>query len=335
MILETERLILRQWTEDDAEECYKYAKDPLVGPEAGWPVHSDVKNTRQVIRDILAVPETYAVVLKETGKPVGSVGLHFRSDLTEREDEAELGYWIGVPYWGRGLIPEASREILRHAFEDIGLQKVWCGHYEGNGKSGRVQEKLGFRYVRTTEDVPVPQLGVTRRGVVRCMTKAEWSEALKTVTVCIPKLRDLWFRQLMLEDPDTMSYNHAWGGAIGFPEEEWQEWFSCWNPDARDPKHYYRYLTDGTGRFLGEIAYHFSERQRGYMASVIVYAPYRGRGFGRAGLDLLCRVAAENGVDVLYDDIAADNPAISMFLDHGFAEEFRTDEIIMLKKILK
>ena len=90
MVFETERLILRPWEEGDAEECYKYAKDPRVGPAAGWPVHTDVENSRQIIRDILMVPETYAIVLKETGLPVGSVGLHLRSDLAQKDDECEL-----------------------------------------------------------------------------------------------------------------------------------------------------------------------------------------------------------------------------------------------------
>jgi RimJ/RimL family protein N-acetyltransferase len=174
MILETERLILRPWTEADAEECYKYAKDPLVGPPAGWPAHKSVEETREIIRTVLAVPETYAVVLKETGLPVGSVGLHMHSDLAEGEDECELGYWIGAPYWGRGLIPEASREMLRHAFEDLGMKKVWCGYYDGNEKSRRVQEKLGFKYQWTTENAPVPQMGETRKGHVNLMTAGEW-----------------------------------------------------------------------------------------------------------------------------------------------------------------
>ena len=129
--LETERLILRMWEEADAEECYKYAKDPLVGPAAGWPVHTGVDNSRQVIRDILAVPETYAIVYKETGLPVGSIGLHFHSNLAKNDDEAELGYWLGVPYWGMGIVPEAAREMLRHAFEDLQLNRIWCGYYYG------------------------------------------------------------------------------------------------------------------------------------------------------------------------------------------------------------
>ena len=128
MILETERLILRPWEETDAEECYKYAKDPRVGPIAGWPVHTSEEDSRQVIRNVLMVPETYAIVLKEIGIPIGSIGLH-HNDLAEKEDEAELGYWLGVNYWGQGLVPEAARELLRHAFEDLKLARTWCRQY--------------------------------------------------------------------------------------------------------------------------------------------------------------------------------------------------------------
>lgn len=176
--LETERLILRPWEESDAEECYKYAKDPGVGPAAGWPVHTSVENSRQIIHDVLMAPETYAIVLKETGLPVGSIGLH-RNDLAKKDDEAELGYWIGVPYWGQGLVPEASRELLRHAFEDLNLKRIWCGYYDGNEKSKRVQEKLGFNYQWTTKDLPVPQLGETRVGHVNLLTREEWDKNCK------------------------------------------------------------------------------------------------------------------------------------------------------------
>ena len=176
--LETERLILRPWEESDAEECYKYAKDPGVGPAAGWPVHTSDENSRQIIHDVLMAPETYAIVLKETGLPVGSIGLH-RNDLAKKDDEAELGYWIGVPYWGQGLVPEASRELLRHAFEDLNLKRIWCGYYDGNEKSKRVQEKLGFNYQWTTKDLSVPQLGETRVGHVNLLTREEWDKNCK------------------------------------------------------------------------------------------------------------------------------------------------------------
>ena len=175
MILETKRLILRPWREEDAEELYKYAKDPEVGPPAGWLAHTSVENSREIIRDVFSAPETYAVCLKENGKSIGSVGLH-RNDLAEKDDEYELGYWVGKPFWGQGLIPEASREMLRHAFEDLGMQIVWCGHYDGNTKSRRVMEKLGFAYHHTTEGIKVKLPGEIRTGHVMVMTKEMWKK---------------------------------------------------------------------------------------------------------------------------------------------------------------
>lgn len=175
MILETERLILRPWCESDAEDLYTYASDPEVGPPAGWLPHTSVENSREIIRTVLSKPETYAVCLKENGKPIGSIGFH-RNDLAEAGDEYELGYWIGKPFWGQGLIPEAAREMLRYAFEDLGMSRIWCGYYDGNEKSRRVQEKLGFVYQRKTEEIKVSLLGEIRTGHSNLMTKARWQK---------------------------------------------------------------------------------------------------------------------------------------------------------------
>lgn len=155
MQLATERLLLRPWQESDAESLYEYAKDPEVGPIAGWPVHTSVENSREIIREVLSAEETYAVCLKESGKAIGSIGLMFgaASNLKLSDMEGEIGYWIGVPFWGQGLIPEAVRELLRHGFEDLELEKIWCGYFEGNIKSKRVQEKCGFTYHHTNEDI--------------------------------------------------------------------------------------------------------------------------------------------------------------------------------------
>ena len=100
--------------------------------------------------------------------------LNGHTDMTEKDDECELGYWIGKPFWGQGLMPEAANELLRHAFEDIGMSKVWCGYYEGNIKSKRVQEKVGFKYQWTSEDIDVPLMHEKRTGHVNALTKEEW-----------------------------------------------------------------------------------------------------------------------------------------------------------------
>jgi RimJ/RimL family protein N-acetyltransferase len=184
-MLITDRLILRPWQESDAEDLYTYASDPEVGPPAGWPVHTSVENSREIIQNVLSKPETYAVCLKD-GKPIGSVGLHLNgcTDMTNRDDECELGYWIGKPFWGQGLIPEASRELLRYAFEELGMRAVWCGYYDGNEKSRKVQTKLGFVYRYTSHDLNVRLLNEIRTGHTNLMTKERWQ---KVVLFCQQK----------------------------------------------------------------------------------------------------------------------------------------------------
>lgn len=176
MILETERLILRRWEESDAEDLYKYASDPAVGPIAGWPSHQNVEESRDVIRDVFSGAEAYAICLKLDNRAIGAIELmlYGHTDMVERDDECELGYWIGKPFWGQGLVPEAARELLRYGFEDIGMNKVWCGYYEGNAKSKRVQEKVGFLYQRTIEGVDVPLMHEKRTLHVNLMTKEIW-----------------------------------------------------------------------------------------------------------------------------------------------------------------
>lgn len=155
MVFYTERLILRPWSDADAESLYEYAKDDRIGIAAGFPPHTSVENSREVIKTVLSEPETYAVCLKEDNKPIGSIGLMIgkQSNLDLPENEGEIGYWIGVPFWGRGLIPEAVRELTRYAFADLGLQTLWCGYFDGNEKSKRVQEKCGFIYHHTNKDI--------------------------------------------------------------------------------------------------------------------------------------------------------------------------------------
>ena len=110
------------------------------------------------------------------------------------------------------------------------------------------------------------------------------------LTLYTPTLDDLWFRQRMLEDEETMSYNRAWGGTIPWPRERWASWYEHWivHPEG---KRFYRYLkNEDTGNFVGEIAYHLDE-QGMCQADVIVFAPCRGQGYGRESLRLPCEAA--------------------------------------------
>lgn len=149
-----------------------------------------------------------------------------------------------------------------------------------------------------------------------------------------PELSDLWFRQSLLSDPDTMSYNNKWGGTISFPKEKWSSWYSRWVGD-KENKHFYRYLSDTeTNEFVGETAYHYDEARKIFICDIIILARLRGKGYGTEGLKLLCECAGNNGVNVIYDDIATDNPSVNLFLKNGFVIDYQTDEITMVKREL-
>jgi RimJ/RimL family protein N-acetyltransferase len=170
--IETERLILRPWREDDAEALYNWSKDPRIGPAAGWQPNTSVAHSLDVIRNILSAEGILAVTLKGDDRPIGSTGIQ-ECKAPGHEGEPEIGYWIAVPFWGRGLIPEAVRALLRHAFEEQGAERVWCGHYEGNDKSRRVIEKCGFSFAFKCER-EVPAFNETRMEYYYSITKEDF-----------------------------------------------------------------------------------------------------------------------------------------------------------------
>lgn len=178
MTIETERLLLRSWTESDAESLYEYAKDPAIGPIAGWPPHKSVEESLNIIRTVFNSAQCFAICEKENNKAIGSIALKLNgdTDMTERDDECELGYWLGKPFWGRGYMPEAAKVLLRHGFENLGMTTIWCGYYEGNEKSKRVQEKVGFVYHHTCEEVSVPLVNEVRIGHTNYMTREHWEK---------------------------------------------------------------------------------------------------------------------------------------------------------------
>ena len=181
MMFETERLILRPWKESDAENLYKYAQDSEVGPIAGWPVHTSVINSLDIIKNVLSAPETYAVCLKEDNKAIGSIGLisPMQSHTKAACDEIEVGYWIGAAFWGKGYIPEAVRIMQKHAFENLGCSAMWCGYYDGNIKSKHCQEKCGFKYHHTEENKPCVLMGDVRTEHFTYLTKEQWLNTIK------------------------------------------------------------------------------------------------------------------------------------------------------------
>ena len=149
MLLKTERTLLRPFTEDDAADLFAYARDPRVGPIAGWKPHEGVEESREIIRTVFSAPDTFAVVDRETGRVIGSAGFVKPHNKNAAVSSLEIGYALSPAYWGRGIMPEVVAELLRYGFEDLELSEIWCTHYEENNRSRRVIEKSGFLYAFT------------------------------------------------------------------------------------------------------------------------------------------------------------------------------------------
>ena len=173
--LETQRLILRDWNESDAEAMYEYAQVEGVGEMAGWPHHTSIEVSRSIIRRFMEQGDAYALVLKAEDKVIGSLGIHNRSLDPEypAENQKELGYVLGKAYWGIGLVAEAAREAICYAFEEINADVLWCGHYAHNPQSRRVIEKLGFTFYRDCT-FEAPPLNKTFKGKSYIMTKEDY-----------------------------------------------------------------------------------------------------------------------------------------------------------------
>ena len=112
---------------------------------------------------------------------IGCIGLMTGegANMSLKEDEAELGYWIGVPFWGRGLVTEAAAELISYGFEKLGLKRIWCGYFDGNERSRRVQEKCGFVYQKTLKDVPWELTGEVLTEHITMLSRERWQELKK------------------------------------------------------------------------------------------------------------------------------------------------------------
>lgn len=140
--IETERLILRPWALADADDFFAYAKHPQVGLNGGWPPHTTVEESRATIEYFLTENDLWAIVLKEAGLVIGSVGLH--KDPKRNTNTKELGFCLGYDYWGQGLATEASKAAIHYGFTQMDLDLISTYHKTFNARAKRVVEKCGF-----------------------------------------------------------------------------------------------------------------------------------------------------------------------------------------------
>lgn len=151
VVLTTPRLTLRPWRESDMNDLYEYARVDGVGQMAGWTPHKSIDESREILEMFMREKRTFA--LEFEGKVVGSLGIETYEedrypelDLRDRRGR-EIGYVLSKDYWGRGLMPEAVRAVIRWLFDDVKLDFIIVAHFTRNARSRRVIEKCGFHYV--------------------------------------------------------------------------------------------------------------------------------------------------------------------------------------------
>lgn len=160
--IETPRLILRSWKEEDLHDLYEYASVEGVGEKAGWNHHQSLDESGRILAFFIKGKKTFAIEYKENGKVIGSVGVEPRHEDSELPDELqgrEIGYVLSKDYWGRGLMPEAVKAVMEYCFQKLDYDYLTCGHFNHNDRSRRVVEKCGFRYLK-------PSATETASGIV-------------------------------------------------------------------------------------------------------------------------------------------------------------------------
>lgn len=150
IVIETPRLILRPWRESDLNDFYTYASVPGVGEMAGWPHHESKTDTQRVLKIFLEEKDVLALELKDTGKVIGSLGIHKNDNdhVGPSYLGREIGYVLSKDYWGRGLVPEAVNAVIEYSFDVLRYDYLLCGHFTWNDRSRRVIEKCGFQYLK-------------------------------------------------------------------------------------------------------------------------------------------------------------------------------------------
>ena len=172
LVIEAERLLLRPFAPSDLCDFYEYASVEGVGEMAGWKHHESIEKSQEILDVFIKEDKTFAIVLKENNKVIGSLGIEkygMEHALTEFDGYIgrEIGYVLSKSYWGKGLMPEAVRAVIRYLFDDLHFDFLLCGYYDFNIQSKKVQEKCGFKPYRKL--VMDTRMGTAEPGVLNLL----------------------------------------------------------------------------------------------------------------------------------------------------------------------
>lgn len=152
-IIETKRLIIRQFEQGDLDDFYEYASVDGVGQMAGWNPHENKEKSQEILNMFIEENKTFALFHRDDKKVIGSLGIEKykrENELTEFNNYIgrELGFVLSKDYWGKGLMPEAVNAVINYLFNELNYDFLTSGYFIFNNQSKRVQEKCGFKPYR-------------------------------------------------------------------------------------------------------------------------------------------------------------------------------------------
>ena len=142
--IETKRLLLRPFQENDAEAFFACCQNPNLGNNAGWAPHKTLNESREILHGAFIGQEgIWAVTLKDTQQLIASIGI-VPDPKRENPQVRMLGYWLDEPYWGKGYMSEAVQAVLNYGFNELQLSLITANCYPHNKRSQQVLERNGF-----------------------------------------------------------------------------------------------------------------------------------------------------------------------------------------------
>lgn len=162
-VLETDRLKLRRFTVNDAQDMYNnWASDDEVTKYLMWPSHNNVEVSKAYIESIINVysqPDTYnwGIELKEIGQVIGAISVVRYDDAVE---SVHIGYCIGSKWWNKGITSEAFTAVIKYLMEEVEVNRIESRHDPRNPNSGKVMEKCGLRYEGTLRESDYNNQGI-------------------------------------------------------------------------------------------------------------------------------------------------------------------------------
>ena len=319
---ETDRLILRCLQEDDAPHFVELAGDYEVSKmtlNIPHPYSND--DAIQFIKGSIEAWEkgeryAFAIVQKETDSFMGVIGIHPEM----RHSRAEVGYWIGVPYWGQGYMTEALQRVIQFGFETLNLNRIQASHRTDNPASGRVMEKAGMQYEGTLRQMMIRDGEFTDISY-RSILREDYNQAIERDNLLKPYTLEgdtLFMRPIEEGDIPTIAklannatianntfvpHPYSKGNAIEFVNTARNGW-------KNGTEYIFAVCSKETDQFMGAMGLHLQERHNLAEVGYWLGEPYWGKGYATQALRLIVQFGFEQvGLNRIQAGHFTHNPA--------------------------